>query len=133
MKIANLTDENFLEFTVNSYINMRCTCKDEFLDDLTRVKYLKRLFRKFLIEDNIDFPRVRLALNHVIIFFNVFEVYSGNRILYFRMEQELYSILKTFLFHLNYQSSIIHGINGKDIEAYKIPINDKILEKLQSI
>lgn len=133
MKTANLTEDNFFKFAVYSYINMRCTSREEFLDDLNRVKYLKRLFRKFLNVEKIDLPRLRLALNHIIIFFNVFEVYSGNRILFFKMEPELYSILKTFLVHLNYQHSIIHGINGEDIEAYKIPINGIILEKLQFI
>jgi hypothetical protein len=112
---------------------MRCQGREEFLEDLLRIKYLKRLFRKYNELGWMEDVRIRLALNHIIIFFNVFKIYPAARMLYLRMEPELYPILKTFLVHLNYQSGIIHGINGHDVEAYLIPVDEIILEKLKNL
>jgi hypothetical protein len=131
--IDNLTETNFFNFAMASYTNIHCHGIEEFYDDLLLIKYIKRLFKKYCEIGEIDQTRLRLALNHLTIFYNVFEMESATRILFFRFKPELYPILKTFLVYLNYQPSIIHGINGKDILASKIKTINTILERLKSL
>jgi hypothetical protein len=45
-KINSLTEENFVEFCQRYYFNPECSGKNEFVDDLKRVKYIKRLLQK---------------------------------------------------------------------------------------
>ena len=40
-----LTDENFTMFAMQCYDNPQCTSMEEFLEDLRRFRYLKRLLR----------------------------------------------------------------------------------------
>jgi hypothetical protein len=129
--IANLSESNFINFAVAAYTNIHCHGIDEFYDDLLLLKYIKRLFRKYKETGEIDQTRLRLALNHLIIFYNVFEMESATRILFFRMEPQLYPILKTFLVFLNFMPAIIHGINNKDIDGSKIKPIKSILERLK--
>ena len=43
----NLTPENINMFAIKHYDNPSCVDEQEFLDDMKRFKYLKRLFRKY--------------------------------------------------------------------------------------
>ena len=114
------------------YTNIHCRGKEEFNDDLLLIKYIKRLFRKYNENGEIDQLRLRLALNHIIIFYNVFEMESATRILFFKIEPELHSILKTFLVFLNYMPAIVHGVNGKDILSKNIPLIETIFTRLKT-
>ena len=129
----NLTDHNFLEFTIESYMNIHSRGLEEFYDDLLLIKYIKRIFRKFIETKEIDNNRLRLSLNHLIIFYNVFKTEAATRILFFRLEPELHSILKTFLVYLNFMPAIVHNINGQDIYSSQLQIINKILDRLKTI
>ena len=74
---------------------------DEFNEDLNRIKYIKRLLRKYI---KTGILRERLILNHLIILQNVFGPTVTSRILFFKVDKELYSELKTFLIYLNYHN-----------------------------
>ncbi|MEK0339006.1 MAG: hypothetical protein QQN46_02105 [Nitrosopumilus sp.] len=97
--LIQLTEDNYTFFAMKSYCNPGCTSVDEFHEDLNRTKYLKRLFRRY---DSTGQLRERLILNHIIIFYNVFGVEPATRLLFFKIEEELHSLLKTFLVYLNY-------------------------------
>ena len=86
-------------FAMNNYTNPQCEGIEEFNDDLNRTKYLKRLFKKY---DSSGVLKERLILNHIIIFYNVFGLEAGTRLLFFRTEEDFHPILKTFLVFLNY-------------------------------
>jgi hypothetical protein len=129
----NLTNNNFLEYAMSSYIHFCWRGISEFYYDLLKIKYLKRLFRKYNEIGEIDDARLRLALNHLIVFYNLFPIQVATRILFFKLEPALYPILKTFLIFLNYQPAIVNGINGKDIVSKKIIIHDDILERLKTL
>ena len=45
-KIIKLTEDNFLIFCQQNYFNSQCAGKNEFVDDLKRIKYIKRLIQK---------------------------------------------------------------------------------------
>jgi hypothetical protein len=130
---TNLTEDNFFDFAVSGYTNIHCKNIGEFKEDLLLLKYLKRLFNKYLEIGEMSPGRLRLSLNHLIIFFNVFERYVAIRLLYYKMDPILYPILKTFLVFLNLQPKIIHGICGRDIETMKIKIDENIMKQLESL
>ena len=94
-----LTPDNIMMFAMKHYDNPSCVDNKEFLDDMKRFKYLKRLFRKY---DTSDVLKVRLILNHIIVLANVFGVDASSTLLFFKIEKRHWSILKTFLVYLNY-------------------------------
>lgn len=71
---------------------------DEFNADLNKVIVLKKMFRRYSNEGEIN---ERLALNNIIIVLNQFGVPAGNIILFYKVEREHHSILKTFLTFLH--------------------------------
>ena len=94
-----LTLDNIMMFAMKYYDNPSCVDDKEFLDDMKRFKYLKRLFRKY---DTSDILKVRLILNHIIVLANVFGVDASSTLLFFKIEKKHWSTLKTFLVYLNY-------------------------------
>jgi hypothetical protein len=132
MKLDQLTEENFSKFAIESYTHYHCSGDDEFQEDLLHVKYLKRLFRKYIEVGTMDVSRIRLALNHLIIFYNVFQREPATRILFFKLEPSLYKILKTFLTYLSLMPAEVRGINGKTIRSKDIKVDQVILKKLQN-
>ena len=71
MQFEVLNIDNFMIYAMKAYDNPQCSGVDEFHEDLNRVKYIKRLLRKYKRDGVI---RERLILNHIIIFCNVFGV-----------------------------------------------------------
>ena len=98
MRFDQLDDQNIVLFAAKFYENPECSSIDEFHEDLNRTKYVKRLFRKYKQSGVL---RERLILNHLIIMCNVFNIMPANRILFYRIEEEFHSLLKTFLVSLD--------------------------------
>ena len=94
-----LTPDNIIMFAMKHYDNPSCVDDKEFLDDMKRFKYLKRLFRKY---DTSKVLKIRLILNHIIVLANVFGVDASSTLLFFKIDRQHWSILKTFLVYLNY-------------------------------
>ncbi len=94
----DLHDGNFLLYAAKSYDRPHIL-QSEFEGDLKRIKYVKRLLRKY--KQNGEFKE-RLILNHVIILANVFGVEATTNMLFFRVDKEDYPQLKTILIYLNY-------------------------------
>ena len=96
---SELTPENINMFAMKHYDNPSCVDEAEFLDDLKRFKYLKRLFRKY---DTSGELKVRLIVNHIIILSNVFGVDATTTLLFFKIERNHWPLLKTFLVYLQF-------------------------------
>ena len=94
-----LTPENIMMFAMKHYDNPSCVDRKEFLDDMKRFKYLKRLFRKY---DTSGTLKTRLILNHIIVLANLFGVDASSTLLFFKIEKKHWSTLKTFLVYLHY-------------------------------
>jgi hypothetical protein len=101
-KSKPLTEDTFLEFCQSCYFNSECTGRNEFMDDLKRVKYVKRLLQKIHKHKTLKSIRERLILNHIIILRNVFGEENAARILFFKVEPRLYSYLKSFTVFLEF-------------------------------
>ena len=69
MDFSILNNNNFILYVSKHYENPQCATMDEFYEDLNRIKYIKRLLRKYI---KTGILRERLILNHLIILQNVF-------------------------------------------------------------
>jgi hypothetical protein len=125
----DLNEENFLMYAMKAYTSPHYVMS-EFEGDLKRTKYLKRLFRRYKITKSL---KERLVLNHLILLYNVFGVEPATRILFFRIDEVDYDVLKTFLTYLNYMPDFVKGINGKDILSSNIPIDMDVANILKEI
>lgn len=101
-RIDPLTEESFATFCQRNYFNPHCSGKNEFVDDLKRIKYIKRLIQKIHKQKTLKSIRERLIINHIIILKNVFGEENCARILFFRLEPRLHSYLKSFLVFLEF-------------------------------
>lgn len=125
----DLNDDNFLMYAVKAYNSPHCIMS-EFESDLKRTKYLKRLFRRYKVTKTL---KERLILNHLILLYNVFGAEPATRILFFRIDEQDYDVLKTFLIYLNYMPERVKGINGKDIISSDILIDMNVADILRQI
>ena len=125
----DLNDENFTMYALKCYSAPNCVMS-EFEGDIKRTKYLKRLFRRYKVTKTL---KERLILNHIILLNNVFGPEVTSRILFYRIDERDYDILKTFLIYLNILPDLIRGINGKNIKTSDIPIDMNIAEILRKI
>jgi len=130
MIFDDLNEDNYLMYTMREYNNIQCTDIEEFYDDLKKIKYIKRLFN---IYKNNGQLKERLILNHLIIFYNVFNVESGTRILFYKIEKEFWPMLKTFLIFLDRMPDKIESIRGITVRSSDIQLDDGIVTRLRSI
>ena len=130
MKFNDLNDDTFLMYAMREYNNMQCTDIEEFYDDLKKIKYIKRLFNSYRNNGQL---KERLILNHLIIFYNVFTVQAGTRILFYKIEKDFWPILKTFLIYLDRMPDKIDSIRGEIILTSDIQLDDGIITRLRSI
>lgn len=127
--IDNLNEDNFLIYAMKCYQSPHCIIS-EFEEDMKRTTYLKRLFRRYKCDGSL---KERLILNHIILLNNVFGAESTARILFYKIEEEDYDVLKTFLCYLNLMPEVVFGVRGKDISSYDIPMDDNAVQLLLKI
>ena len=130
MIFDDITDDNFLMFAMKEYNDIQCTDIEEFYDDLKKIKYIKRLFN---IYKNTGQLKERLILNHLIVFYNVFPIQAGTRILFYKIEKSFWPMLKTFLIFLDRMPEIIDSIRGEIIRTSDIQLDEGIVTRLRSI
>ena len=110
MRFDELNESNYLLFAIKFYDNPQAVTKDDFESDLKRIRYVKRLLKKY---KNTGELKVHLILNHLIILFNVFND-ATVPLLFYNLEEELWPSIKSFLLFLNrlpeYPKTQIHEI-----------------------
>lgn len=129
MPIDDLNEANALVYAAKYYDNPHFFDTVEFYEDLSRFKYLKKLFGRYEETGEIN---ERLVLNHLIVIYNVFGVEAATKLLFLKMEN-YGSYLKPFLLLLNYLPEVIFGVDGKNINTSDIIMDQKIVEKLRKI
>jgi len=104
-----LNNDNFELYAAKHYRNSACLDVQEFYDDIARFKYVVRLLRKYRDSGKLQ---ERLILNHIITIYNVFEIAAANRMIFYRVDINLWPALKTFLLYLNYlPENVYQNIN----------------------
>jgi hypothetical protein len=125
----DLNEDNFMMYAMKCYSSPHCIMS-EFEGDIKRTKYLKRLFRRYKVTKSL---KERLILNHIILLNNVFGNEATSRILFYKIDERDYDILKTFLSYLNIMPDAIYGIRGKNIHTSEIPIDTDVAKVLLRI
>ena len=120
-----LNESNFLLYAAANYTNTVYDI-EEFNDDL------KRLFSRYSEKGEL---KERLILNHIITLYNVFRSEAATRMLFYKIDEEHWDILKTFLLFLHYMPNIISDIEyeGCHIRSDMIKVDMKIAEILRSL
>ena len=123
MHFTELNEDNFLLFAIKNYENPQAVTKDDFDKDLNHFKYIKRLLKRY---KNSGQLKTHLLLNHFIILYNIFGE-ATTPMLFFKIERELWSAMKSFIVFLGrfpeYPHSDIHDIQVDMLcltELYKI-------------
>ena len=124
MRFDELNEKNYLMFAIKHYDNPQSVTVDDFMEDMKKFKYLKRLLKRYL---KTGVLRVNLILNHLIILFNVFGEGTIPLLMY-KLGEEYYSIIKTFLQYLNR----IDPQNNTGIFA-NINIDNDVLDLLNAL
>jgi hypothetical protein len=97
MRFDELNDGNYLLFAIKFYDNPQALTKEDFDDDLKRIKYIKRLLKRY---KNTGELKIHLILNHLTVLFNVFDD-AAVPLLFYNLEKELWPSIKSFLVFLN--------------------------------
>lgn len=126
---SSLNDDNFQIYALKCYASPRCIMS-EFQSDIRRTKYIKRLFKRYKTLGDL---KERLILNHIILLSNVFGPEPTTRILFFKVDDGDYGLLKTFLIYLNMMPDIVVGIDGKNIQSSDILIDMVVADKLRQL
>lgn len=100
----------------------------EFKDDLRRLQYIKRLITKYKSGKKL---RVDLIINHLIVFYNVFGIVAGSRILFCCIPEEDWQVIKPFLVYLSHLQECIKGVNGTDIHTDVIPMDEVVVHNIR--
>jgi len=121
-----LTEDNFLTYAMHHYDNTQCYSLEEFNDDLKRFLYLKKLFNRYKSEGDL---KENLILNHLIVLYNLFGDQTTN-MLFFKIDEEYWSYLVTFLIFLNRMPDELpeHKLKMSDVKLDEHII--KILRKI---
>jgi hypothetical protein len=114
MRFEELNESNYLLFAIKFYNNPQAVTKDDFEDDLKRIKYIKRLLKRY---KNTGELKTHLILNHLTVLFNVFDD-ATVPLLFYNLEDDLWACIKSFFVFLNripeYPKTIITEIEVDD-------------------
>jgi len=123
MRFDELNEGNYLLFAIKFYNNPQSVTRDDFESDLKRIRYIKRLLKRYKKDGEL---KVHLILNHLIVLFNVFDD-ATIPLLFYHLEEDLWSPIKSFLVFLNrvpeYPRTKIN----------EIVVDENCLKQLQSI
>ena len=110
MLFNDLNEGNFRLFAIKNYENPQAVTEADFDKDLNHFKYIKRLLKRYR---NTGELKSHLILNHFIVLYNIFGE-AATPMLFFKIEKELWAVMKTFVLFLNklpdYPHCYIHDI-----------------------
>ena len=125
-----LSDKNFLIYCAKHYQVKKYFTDEEFLEDLNRIKYIKKLLTRYVENNEL---KERLILNHIIILNNCLGPVSLNKILYLKLKPQ-FKYIKPFLILLNILQEKIYRVNDEEIiYTDEILLDPTIVEKLRQI
>jgi hypothetical protein len=127
--IDDLNDDNFMIYAAKAYDKPNCILS-EFEEDLKRLKYVKRLIKRYRISGDL---KERLVLNHIIVLSNVFGVEHAVKMLFYKMDECDYDILKTFLIFLNFMPKYVGKIKNNHLYSKEISVDLFVSKRLRDI
>jgi uncharacterized protein (DUF1919 family) len=130
MNSEKLTDENFVIFCAKYYNGNGYYTTEDFVEDLNRIKYIKKLVTRYIENDDL---KERLILNHIIILNNCFGNTVLCKILLLKLRSQM-QYLKPFLVALNYLPEKIYNVGDEFvIHTDDIPMDSRIVNRLREM
>lgn len=126
-----LTEENFLLYCAKHYDKRYYVDDEEFLTDLNRIKYIKKLLTRYEQEGDL---KERLILNHIIVLNNVFGPHHCSRILFLKFQNNMPKI-KPFMVLLNILPENVYNVN-EELTVYNMDMysmDENIVKKLKEL
>ena len=116
-----IDDKNFMFFAMTHYRDKHSNSYEDFQEDLTRFKHLKKLLNRY---QKTNVLKERLILNHIIIIYNCFETKAATQMLLYQVDPSQWYILKPFLLFLKYirEDDLIH-----------VTLDENVVERLRKI
>lgn len=126
-----LDDSNFMLYAAKHYDNPGCLDTEEFYEDLARIKYLRKLFKRYTESGDLKY---RLILNHLIILNNVFGPEATCRMLFLKLDG-FYPYLKPFLILIGILPDVVRGIGteGINIHSDTITLDTNVVSILRAL
>lgn len=125
-----LTDKNFLLYCASHYDNARYVSTEDFVEDMNRLKYLKKLITRYTEYGEL---KERLILNHIIILNNCFGPEVLCKILYLKLKDQMIYI-KPFLILLEILPEKIYDVGDESIiNTDLIEMDSNIVAKLRKV
>lgn len=110
MNFNELNKDNFLLFAIKNYVNPKSSTQEDFEEDLSRFKYVKRWLRKYHETGTMN---SHLLLNHILIIINCWQD-ASLPMLFYKLEPVYWEYIKAFLVYLNripeYPRTHLHDI-----------------------
>ena len=126
MVSEKLNEGNFLVHAMHHYDNPQCHSLAEFEEDIKKFLYLKKLIGRYKNNGEL---RERLILNHIIVLYNIFGE-ATTRMLFYKLDKELWDVLVTFLLYLNRMPETIPEF---DIKLVDIKLDETIIAVLRKL
>ncbi len=126
----DLTENTIDMYMMRSYTNPQCIGIEEYNDDVSLIKYIKRLLNRYKKTGEL---KHQLLLNHIIVIYNVFGTDAGTRILLYTIEEYHWASLKTIMVYLQTMPEVVRGIGGQDILTSDIAIDEEIARRLREL
>lgn len=128
MKQKILTNKNLLLLASKYYDNDDADYS-EFIDDLKKIRYLKKLFS--IYEKDGTFNE-KLVINHIVILYNIFESEFASNMLFFKIPVKHWPILKAILVYLNKMPKCLKRIDD-GILSSDIRMDEKVFNILRNM
>lgn len=125
----DLNDSNFMLYAAKVYDRPNAVMS-EFEEDINRLLYIKRLLTKYY---STGVLKERLILNHIIVLYNVFGIEAATRLLFFKLDEKDYQVIKPFLIFLKFLPPVVYGISGRDILTSEILLDEGSLQCLANL
>ena len=121
-----ISESTFILIAMHHYDNPQCTSVVEFEEDLKRFGYLKKLFNRYVENNEL---RERLIVNHIIVLYNLFGIVT-TELLFFKIDKAYWNILATFLTFIGKMPERIPELN---IVASDMILDEKVIAALRKI
>jgi hypothetical protein len=125
-----LNDKNFFLYCASHYDNVRYASTEDFIEDLNRIKYIKKLITRYTEYGEL---KERLILNHIIVLNNCFGPETCCKILYFKLKDQM-KYIKPFLILLQILPEKIYNVGDEFvIDTDLIEMDTNIVNKLRNV
>ncbi len=130
MNFDDISENNIELYCMKYYDNPQCIGTEDYRDDMKRFKYLKRLLNHYLTTHEL---KQRLILNHLIMIYNLFDNEAATRILFYKIDENSWQVLKPFLIYLKRMPKVVRSIRSKDIRETDITLDQNVVKQLRSL